>query len=170
MIQPIALTLNVAVKNIAKDIKIDGILKKMKITGSLNLMKRIVLERSVKNMESEYEHAEAYCLMKYKCEKCGTVEVLWNSRDGVTPFIINCEKCNGEMQHIDWNADERKVNYIPKIGQRVFIDMPVDYYKIFCRVRAKQIKDLPGNIEKLQKIYKDLLKEYNKNEPYIIKI
>ena len=91
---------NVVARNIVKDIKTDGILKKMRIIGSLNLMKRIVLERSVKNMDSKYNHAEAYCLMKYKCEKCGTVETIWNSRDGVTPFIINCEKCNGHMQHI----------------------------------------------------------------------
>ena len=171
MTQLIVQISNVVARNIVKDIKTDGILKKMRIIGSLNLMKRIVLERSVKNMDSKYNHAEAYCLMKYKCEKCGTVETIWNSRDGVTPFIINCEKCNGHMQHIDWNADERKTNYIPKIGQRVFIDMPVDYYKVFCRVRAKQIKDnVKGNTDKLQKIYNNLVKEYNKNEPFIIKI
>ena len=41
-------------------------------------------------MESKYKHAEAYCLMKYKCEKCGKTEILWNSRDGVTPFMIKC--------------------------------------------------------------------------------
>lgn len=122
-------------------------------------------------MDSEYNYAEAYCLMTYRCEKCGCTEVLWNSRDGVTPFIINCEKCNGQMQHTDWNEDKRVENYIPKIGQRVFIDMPLDYYKIFCRVRAKQIKDnVEGNTDPLQKIYKDLLKEYRKGEPYIIKI
>lgn len=48
-------------------------------------------------MESKYKHAEAYCLMKYKCEKCGKTEILWNSRDGVTPFMIKCEKCDGHM-------------------------------------------------------------------------
>ena len=162
MTQLIVQISNVVARNIVKDIKTDGILKKMRIIGSLNLMK---------NMDSKYNHAEAYCLMKYKCEKCGTVETIWNSRDGVTPFIINCEKCNGHMQNIDWNADERKINYIPKIGQRVFIDMPFDYYKVFCRVRAKQIKDnVKGNTDKLQKIYNNLVKEYNKNEPFIIKI
>lgn len=122
-------------------------------------------------MESKYEHAEAYCLMKYRCEKCGFTEKVWNSRDGVTPFIINCEKCSGHMQHIDWNEDKRLVNYIPEIGQRVFINMPLDYYKVYCRVKAKIIKDnVEGNTEPLQKIYKDLVKEYNAKEPYIIKI
>ena len=73
MTQLIVQISNVVARNIVKDIKTDGILKKMRIIGSLNLMKRIVLERSVKNMDSKYNHAEAYCLMKYKCEKCGTV-------------------------------------------------------------------------------------------------
>ena len=63
--------INVVIRKIVKDIKKDGILTKIKIIVSLNLMKRIVLERSVKNMESKYKHAEAYCLMKYECEKCG---------------------------------------------------------------------------------------------------
>ena len=103
-------------------------------------------------MDSKYKHAEAYCLMQYKCEKCGTGEILWNSRDGVTPFMINCEKCNGHMQHVNWNSDVRNENYIPKIGQRVFINMPKDYFKVYCRVRAKMIKDgVEGNTDKLQK-------------------
>ena len=75
-------------------------------------------------MESKYKYAEAYCLMKYKCEKC-----------------------DRHMQHTDWNEDKRIINYIPKIGQRVFIDMPFDYYKIYCRVRAKMIK---ANMTKIQ--------------------
>ena len=45
----------------------------------------------MKESNEEYKHAEAFCLMKYRCEKCGQAEVVWNSRDGVTPFIINCE-------------------------------------------------------------------------------
>lgn len=122
-------------------------------------------------MELKYKHAEAYCLMKYRCEKCGLTEKIWNSRDGVTPFMINCPKCNGHMQHIDWHEDKRLVNYIPEIGQRVFIDMPLDYYKLFCRVQAKHIKEnVEGNTDTLQKIYSNLMSEYNKNEPYIIKI
>lgn len=125
----------------------------------------------MKESNEEYKHAEAFCLMKYKCEKCGQAEVVWNSRDGVTPFIINCEKCGGNMQHIDWHSDVRQVGYIPKLGQRVFIDMPSDVFKIYCRVKAKYIKDnVEGNTEKLQKIYSKLLREYDKNEPYLMKI
>lgn len=122
-------------------------------------------------MESKYNHAEAYCLMTYQCSKCKCAERLWNSRDGVTPFSINCKKCGGQMIHVDWNNDVRDVNYIPIIGQRVFINVPLDIFKINCRVKAKYIKDnVEGNMDKISKIYNNLLKEYNKNEPYIITI
>ena len=36
----------------------------------------------------DYQHKEAYCIMFYKCDKCHAVERFWNSRDGVTPFIV----------------------------------------------------------------------------------
>lgn len=121
--------------------------------------------------KKEYKHVEAFCLMKYQCEKCGKTEIVWNSRDGVTPFTINCEKCEGHMRHIDWHMDKRCENYIPKSGQRVFIDMPIDYYKVMCRVVAKRIKDgVEGNTDPLSKIYNGLIKEYNKSEPYMIKM
>ena len=51
----------------------------------------------------KYNHKEAFCLMQYQCEKCGGLEYLWNSRDGVTPFMLGCIKCDGMMQHINWN-------------------------------------------------------------------
>lgn len=125
----------------------------------------------MKESNEEYKHAEAFCLMTYKCEKCGKSEVVWNSRDGVTPFIIKCELCGGNMQHINFGGDVRSKNYIPKVGQRVFIDMPFDYWKVICRVKAKYIKDnVEENTQKLQRIYNNLVKEYNKNESFIIKI
>lgn len=121
-------------------------------------------------MDSTYNHAEAFCLMNYRCEKCKTIEVLWNSRDGVTPYIINCEKCDGHMQHI-MGHDVRQENYIPKIGQRIFINMPLDYYKVYCRVKAKYIKEhTDGCMEKIQKIYNGLVREYKETDPFIVKI
>lgn len=37
-------------------------------------------------------HKEAYLLMNYRCE-CGHHELIWNSRDGVTPFTLSCPNC-----------------------------------------------------------------------------
>lgn len=66
---------------------------------------------------TNFNHAEAFCLMQYKCEACGLTEMLYNSRDGVTPFIIRCVRCGGEAQHVNWKQDFRILNL------RVFINM-----------------------------------------------
>lgn len=75
--------------------------------------------------QNPYDHAEAYCIMSYRCNACQSVEKLWNSRDGVTPFIIGCAQdgCDGEAQHIHWASDKRAVDHIPEIGDRIFIDL-----------------------------------------------
>lgn len=77
---------------------------------------------------SQFNHAEAYCLMRYQCKVCGETEILYNSRDGVTPFSISCKNgcpdgLGSPMSHIDFGADRCEPRYIPIPGMRVFIDM-----------------------------------------------
>ncbi len=79
-----------------------------------------------------YRHSEAFCLMKYECDTCGRGEFLWNSRDGVTPFIINCSwegapnRCAGQMNHINWQQDRREPAFgsklTPRTEMRIFVD------------------------------------------------
>ncbi len=68
----------------------------------------------------QYEHPEAYCLMAYG-DSIGNVEIIWNSRDGVTPFIVRSRQ-GRESQHVDWQGDERVPNHVPLVGDRVFED------------------------------------------------
>ena len=80
-------------------------------------------------MGEKYNHNEAYNLMLYKCEECDAMEILWNSRDGVTPFCIICRHCHkdGEfptMLHQYWQLDTKIENYKPYFGQRIFIGKP----------------------------------------------
>jgi hypothetical protein len=82
---------------------------------------------------SEYKHAEAFNLMHYECERCKKREVLWNSRDGVTPFCISCRDCtNAVAQHVDFNRDVRDPNFGRQLflkafrNMRVFIDASPD--------------------------------------------
>lgn len=50
-------------------------------------------------------HGEAYKLMTYACP-CGHRETIWNSRDGVTPFGMQCSSCGGnDCKHVDWQRD-----------------------------------------------------------------
>lgn len=79
--------------------------------------------------KSKYNHGEAFCLMLYKCEYCGVIEVLWNSRDGVTPFLINCRSCHKSMRHEHWKLDTCIENFEPWHGMRIFVDQTLEEYK-----------------------------------------
>jgi hypothetical protein len=68
-----------------------------------------------------YQHGEAFCHMTYASKDGGETEVIWNSRDGVTPFII-CSRNGTEMKHVNWRQDRRDPSYVPKAGDRIFID------------------------------------------------
>ena len=78
------------------------------------------------------KHAEAFCLMHYCFNSFefefllfgGRVEIVWNSRDGVTPFCIRCRHCGGEMTHVCWERDVYAPDYKPFAGQRVFVGDP----------------------------------------------
>jgi hypothetical protein len=71
-------------------------------------------------MMSKYKHGEAFCLMVYEAED-GERETLWNSRDGVTPFMIT-SRSGKRMQHIDWRSDKATPDFKPLSGMRVFVD------------------------------------------------
>jgi hypothetical protein len=71
-------------------------------------------------------HAEAFCLMWYACE-CGHEERIWNSRDGVTPFGMQCPSCGKpDMFHRFFGSDTYAPDHKPNRGQRVWIDMTLE--------------------------------------------
>lgn len=74
-------------------------------------------------MVSQFQHREAFCLMKYATQDGLEVEWIWNSRDGVTPFCITNRDQTREMAHVDWHLDRRLPIYSPSEGQRIFVDM-----------------------------------------------
>jgi hypothetical protein len=73
-----------------------------------------------------YQHGEAFSLMQYRGQKTGRVETLWNSRDGVTPFIIPSADESEPMSHVDWEADRCVPTYVPPVGMRVFVDLTAE--------------------------------------------
>lgn len=75
---------------------------------------------------AEHKHGEAFMVMQYQCKKCAKVELIWNSRDGVSPFCIRSLCCKDEIsQHGNWNSDSRSSNLPPLINgkgvKRVFV-------------------------------------------------
>ena len=116
-------------------------------------------------MKNNYK--EAFCLMIYKCEKCGTIEVIWNSRDGVTPFCIKCSQCHkkGEfpnMIHEYWQLDTYKPDYVPFENQRIFIGEPDDPITINYKKEKITMKNYIG--AKIIKAELSNLKEYKKRK------
>jgi hypothetical protein len=100
------------------------------------------------------QHGEAFALMKYQNKVTGRVEWLWNSRDGVTPFLIDDPLCPeghreryrqrqanknfdprkepdpGLLAHADWHEDAFVPNFVPTEGTRMFMswsDAPPAY-------------------------------------------
>jgi len=71
-----------------------------------------------------YAHKEAYCLMQYQDTANGEIEVLWNSRDGVTPFCIT-SRAGNEALHIQFAEDRCEPMHVPALGDRVFVDLSI---------------------------------------------
>lgn len=78
---------------------------------------------------TKYNHAEAFCLMWYRCDDCGHRERIWNSRDGVTPFGgMTCTSCGraglgGGLRHeAPFSADQPAPDHKLIVGQQFFRD------------------------------------------------
>lgn len=69
-----------------------------------------------------HKHREAFCLMKYMTDDKTEKEFLWNSRDGVTPFVIHSATSGKKMMHVEWQNDLYAPNHRPKAGDRIFVD------------------------------------------------
>lgn len=74
----------------------------------------------------KFAHKEAYCLMTYRQKGKHPADSLriWNSRDGVTPFIIHVQGV--EMQHADWHDDQYLPLYVPPVGSYVFVNLTLE--------------------------------------------
>lgn len=125
----------------------------------------------------KYDHVEAFCLMQYECQDCKTLETLWNSRDGVTPFIIQCKLCDGEMHHVNFADDRCEPDLFPSKGMRVFIDLPEHFREVFKRrFISTNWENPPGaRMKDRYKTKQEALEvlmdgETQEGEPYVLKL
>lgn len=82
---------------------------------------------------TDYQHAEAFMLMTYRAGD--EEERIWNSRDGVTPFVITL-KSGKVATHEDWHADVRAPDYQPQPGERIFADLTADRARELAEARV----------------------------------
>lgn len=78
---------------------------------------------------SKYSHKEAFCLMLYR-DEAGNEEWIWNSRDGVTPFMVTSRQ-GLRAQHVEWHRDRCVPDHKPKPGDRIFVDLTLDRAREF---------------------------------------
>lgn len=74
----------------------------------------------IKKQEREYLHGESYRLMQYVDKVTGKKEIIWNSRDGVTPFAHESRDGN-QTQHVEWESDVFAEFHVPDIGDRIWM-------------------------------------------------
>lgn len=119
--------------------------------------------------KGKYQHAEAFCLMTYQCQQCNRREVFWNARDGVTPFIVSCPRCGGEMQHINWNMDQRVLDHIPSKGQGVFVTLPPELRPVIARQRVKSFDGSEFELQgaEREEMIVNLAADMHEDEPFL---
>lgn len=82
-------------------------------------------------------HAEAFALMTYADKENGETEIIWNSRDGVTPFIIH-SRSGKEMVHTNFQLDKYAPDHKPKPGDRIFVDLTVEKAREYAQKQIDQ--------------------------------
>jgi hypothetical protein len=100
------------------------------------------------NTPPPYRHAEAYCLMTYTADDGSEQETVWNSRDGVTPFVITL-RSGKTASHLNWQADRRVPDHIPEPGSRMFVDLTPQRAREKAEAQARYWFDSPGELGEL---------------------
>lgn len=80
--------------------------------------------------------AEAFCLMLYRDER-GNEEWIWNSRDAVTPFCISLRNGN-EAMHVEWSRDRFDPWHVPKVGDRIFVNLTMEHARGYRRTYVER--------------------------------
>jgi hypothetical protein len=111
-----------------------------------NPAKRAAEARQRATDRSQHKHAEAFCLMRYRADNRHLEEVLWNSRDGATPFVITMRD-GTPGTHVDWRGDTYAPDHQPAVGDRIFIDLTQERAGEIARKNAESIWERPRDTD-----------------------
>jgi hypothetical protein len=68
--------------------------------------------------KAEHQYGERFCLMLYQGQKTGRIVDIWNSRNGVTPFMVDID---GETyQHVHFQRDRPAPDHQLRPGDYFF--------------------------------------------------
>ena len=94
--------------------------------------------------DKKYNHVEAFCLMKYQSKDGQITEMLWNSRDGVTPFGIRSKDGTTELFHVEWQRDVCCPDHKPQKGDRIFVDLTPEKARFYAERNVENNWDRPS--------------------------
>ena len=120
----------------------------------------------------KHNHTEAFRLMQYACEDCEHNEIIWNSRDGVTPFGMNCPACNSiNMLHVNWRQDVYAPDHVPEPGQGVWIDMPESLKRPVALQRMKRAEGSSFEVrgEERKALIEYIIEDIGPGTPWLIR-
>lgn len=69
----------------------------------------------------KHKYEEAFKLMRYEGTD-GEAEVIWNSRDGITPLLVSSVTTGKVLAHLGRYKDVYDPDFKPNIGTRIFMD------------------------------------------------
>lgn len=87
--------------------------------------------------DREVQHAEAFCHMHYLSDDRMEEAWIWNSRDGVTPFVITLPSGKTAV-HTSWNLDRFDPDHKPQPGELIFVDLTPENARIYARQNAER--------------------------------
>lgn len=91
--------------------------------------------------------------MTYTSEDGSESETLWNSRDGVSPFIVSSPNTGRPLAHTNRGADRYAPAHTPKVGDRIFVDLTEQRARVFAARRVELILADPAQSPALQEEY-----------------
>jgi len=95
---------------------------------------------SVEQCFKNSTYPEAFKVMRYGCKKCRNVQLVWNSRNGVSPFSIGCS-CGGSADHIQWERDKLCIEVdvaIMEGAKKMFISPSPERYVEFVKEHVQK--------------------------------
>lgn len=104
---------------------------------------------NIKN--TPHKHAEAFCHMQYasKDPHKKIIITIWNSRDGVTPFVMFSKEFGVELQHVNWQHDRYDPSYTPKKGDLIWRDYTEEEAEQVGKDWYQEIRSQYGEVKDL---------------------
>lgn len=89
-------------------------------------------------------HGEAFCVMRYQSDDGTESEMIWNSRDGVTPFTLTL-RSGKQATHVDWPSDVYCPDHAKHMapGDRYFVDLDPETALALASDRVEEYWDHP---------------------------